>query len=134
MNEQTRLLLEAWAQKLGTTVNHLWEVMIVQARVSLFSDALMYLALFTFLIFLYKAIPYGIKKADEIKKRDEEVKKIDKYHSSSDAPFGIHMLCIVGAVAGLIFTVLGVFYLSEVMTKIFNPEYWALQQIISAVK
>lgn len=110
MNEPTEKLIRELADKLGTTAEHLWGVLIAQARVEFFAMSITYLIiliLFGITFFLYK-------------KHMNEKYQVNK--------FTIPMLIVGFITATSLISGLG--YLPMYLASILNPEYWALRQIL----
>jgi hypothetical protein len=119
MNKDTLELLQSLAAKLGTTADHLWGVMIRQARVSVITDLLLDCALVLVIVIAFKKIfPFFDRKIQE----DPE----------GDFLYILGTL-FLGAVL-VVCTVVAIFCVPDMVTKIANPEYWALQQILETVK
>jgi len=122
VNEQTNKLIEALAQKLGTTAEHLWGVLVKQARVELIVTAieipLMLLAMyicFRYIIYIFK-----------LKPEDGEIMDV---LCAPQTP--IRIVCFVSC--WLILAVCFIFIcvnLEQIPTLIYNPEYWALKEIL----
>jgi ABC-type proline/glycine betaine transport system permease subunit len=117
--EQIAPLLEKLANKLGTTADHLWGVMIVQARidgyVTLAQIAIMVVATF----FYVKGLKYFLKNAEEM----------------HEGAFAASVICVViGAIIGIIVWLTTFFNLNLLIASFFNPEYYALHEIMQALK
>lgn len=108
MNDQTAQLLKDLASQMGTTAEYLWGVLVRQAPISGTIDLII-----TAVIFLV-GIPliYGLKKASAEREDSEGVWFIG--------------MCIWGIIL-IIFIV----NLPSALTAIMNPEYWALNKILS---
>lgn len=109
MNEQTQQLLEKLSNKLGTTVEHLWGVLVRQAPISSAMDLVVLTAMAIGLAALWRF-----------------VKKIHQ-DANDDYLMPLGILLMVG-ILGFAAFVCG--NLSEIISGFFNPEYWALRQII----
>jgi hypothetical protein len=110
MNEKTEQLVRELAEKLGTTVDHLWEVLVRQATVSAITD--------TITLAVFGAV-LGVA-AWRI------VKELKKDYVPEPAIFG-------GFIVGLLSLVWFIFLMSSVSgiaAGFFNPEYWALKQLL----
>ncbi len=116
-NEMTQLLREL-SDKLGTNVEHLWGVMIKQASVQVWTN--IFFVIFT--VIITWIFVYFFKK---IYKSDTW----DKAYQN-DTEFGLIFSAIVVGFGTLILVVLSIIFLFEIPTLIYNPEYWALEQII----
>lgn len=115
MNPELQKALIDLAAKLGVTVDHLWGVLLYQARVD---------AAFDFLICVGCAIYFvvGGRLLRRLHQRVEE----DDY--GNEEPFWLGF----SVYAGIGFFVLIVLLLSAhgFITETTNPEYWALKQIL----
>jgi len=121
MNKDTLDLLKDMAAKLGTTADHLWAVMIRQAYVSFVTDLILYIAAG---IALY-AIVKGVRLCLDNKPAGL---------TGEDRQFGFTVLMVIFSVMGVIVCLLIVCNIPGTITKIVNPEYWALRQILETVK
>lgn len=110
-------LLEKLAAQFGVTVNHLWEVMVAQARVQAGAYIFQVLILLVVTILAVKAskkiYPDGYNRADGF---FEEVL----------IPLGYIFIALIWFAAFA--------QLPDLIAMLFNPEYWALQQILDALK
>ena len=114
MNEQTEKLIRELADKLGTTVEHLWGVLIKQAPITAVTDLLECVMLAVVCIVGGKYLLRWHRKLDG--------------NCEADHP-GLVMLYVVWVVM-LIITIISVLTsVSEIANAILNPEYWALKQI-----
>ncbi len=107
MNEQ---LIRELAGKLGTTADHLWVVLIRQAGVAAITDGLWIVALTVAITAACKLIMFLYRRGED------------------EMP----LVVIVGIVGVVMLFVWGI-VAQSIVTEIANPEYWALQQILSAV-
>lgn len=110
MTDQMAQLLTQLAEKLGTTAEHLWGVLIVQARIEVFVD-----------LFYVGLVGAGIYVMLKLHRR---------YWSNADDSipvfvFGWAILAIVSAIVLL--------EMAEIPGLLLNPEYWALKQILASV-
>lgn len=110
MNKETIDLLRDMAEKLGTTTEYLWGVLIQQAYVSGLLSVAYVALLLTVFIALIAALVIHIKRSDDT----EEVN------------ISIFVLIAV-SILGAIMISHGV---GDAVTALANPEYWALKQII----
>lgn len=111
MNDETLKLL---ADKLGVTIEHLWEVMVRQAPVTASIDTVT--IMLAAALFLWLTI-----KGATIFKEDDD-----------NAPAGAGAL-----ICGCITIILVLCFLGGLATNVSaftNPEYWALKQLLSAIK
>ena len=120
MNKDTLDFLKDLAAKLGTTADHLWAVMIRQARVSFFCDLLLYLLIGGLLGVAYKLAKRLANAADGKASYEDDTMQVT----------GLIVIVIIAVVLVLY----AVFNIQDTVTKIANPEYWALQQILETAK
>lgn len=119
MNEETLKLLEQLASKLGTTAESLWTVLIRQASIA----ATVHLC-FTVLIIIIGIILWKINK----RFNENDGTMSYRYNNSLSITMGI---------TTIIWTVffVGQFAKIDVIVNgFFNPEYWALMEILNALK
>ena len=122
MNEQTEKLVRELAEKLGTTVEHLWEVLIRQASITAISNGIT-IAILSLIIF---ATYYFIK----IKTKCPQQTQNDPYPSPE---WDVEIAALAWFVFGLITLFASIFIMCgiyEIITCLLNPEYWALKQVI----
>jgi len=115
--EQATQLLRELADKLGTTVEHLWKVLIQQAQVEIqICHIWMNIGLFGFggiaVCFLIAWIVSVVKDWDE----------------GPGWLFSIMMLFVV--LGGIVYWT----NYTDILTLTMNPEYWALNKIVSKLK
>lgn len=114
MNERTAQLIEALAAKLGTTSEYLWGVLVKQAPISAATNAVL------LSVFLSLAALASVRVA----KHARASKKNNPY--ADDVMWWIFLVMLwfaaVCAVAGSA---------SGIISGFFNPEYWALKQLMS---
>lgn len=122
MNDKTSELLQQLATKLGTTIEHLWAVLIRQAYISAITDLIQDAIIISVVIVAYRlTVKWLSSKGD----------------TSWDDWLDDRIPTLIVAVAG--WGILGIFLVAlflcfpETLTKFINPEYWALQQVLSRV-
>jgi hypothetical protein len=118
MNQETLNALKDLAGKLGTTAEHLWSVLIRQAYVSFATD-----------LFLYAAASVAIYA---LIKGARELFKIEENPFTQENPaliFAIVLGVVAVAISGMV-----LIQIPHTITKIINPEYWALMQVLDAIK
>jgi uncharacterized membrane protein YqgA involved in biofilm formation len=121
MNKETLDLLKDLAAKLGTTADHLWSVLIRQAYVSFFCDLLLYFLIGGLIGIAYKLAKRLASSADEMA------------HKGEDDTLQVAGLIVTGIVT-IILLLYAITNVGDTITKIANPEYWALQQVLDTVK
>lgn len=114
MNEQTTKLIHDLATKLGTTAEHLWCVLVRQAPLSATINLLQLIGAC--------AVAYILVRAS--------IKLWEKEGNGEDCE-GYAIVATVGAVAACFVAAVTLLYLPEaIVAGWFNPEYWALKQIL----
>ena len=111
MDQNTQQLIEKLAEKLGTTAEHLWEVLIRQAPITSGTELIVDAILLGATCWLWKFLwsyPW----------------KHEEYGCTKEVTLG----------AAAVFTAIIIISIALSLPSIFagflNPEYWALQQII----
>lgn len=123
MNKETIEMLKALAEKLGTTSEYLWAVLIKQAYINAFLGILFLIA-----VIIIDCILISLHK--RFSKKDS-----DNYRDYYDTHEGLGIIMSFAGIAFLILSV-GAFFIIpyEVATALLNPEYWALDQILDTIK
>ena len=120
MNEQTQEALVKLAEKLGTTTEYLWQILIAQARVDIVISVIQ-------MTFMFLFIYWTIKLHIRFSKKHEDRHSFYYYNESA----------VGGMVfAGLASIIMIIFFLNgfnDLLSAIFNPEYWALKQIFESI-
>lgn len=114
-------MLQALADKFGTTVEHLWGVLVKQAAISATVDAAIVIA-------LVSVVVWGFRFVREITKEPEQVEgERTKYPECDDE--GIILMWAIWAVLTLL-AVVGIFDVAQnIVAGYLNPEYWALMEL-----
>lgn len=110
MNETTEKLIRDLAERLGTTTEHLWSVLIRQAPMTCTAELLGMLTLFAMLIYFAKKLLAW---------------KSDGYDQEEKV--------VATALWALAFCLLTVFFTANAGTWLagfVNPEFWALHQLL----
>ena len=124
MNDNTTKLIEQLAQKLGTTSQYLWNVLLKQAPI----DATITLVQ-TLVILIFGYILFKLHKRLSKEKDYNGYKETGYAHYEELAAFPM----IIAAIA---FTILIIFCFccfSDIVNGYFNPEYWALNKVLSGM-
>ena len=108
-------LLEQLAAKLGTTAEHLWGVLIRQARIEAVTD-IMFILFTIFGVYWYY----------------RWVKSFYERNPYDDFPEIVGL--IFGGVVSFISTIASIVCLFSIPAELFNPEYWALEKILNVLK
>jgi len=112
MDEKTEKLVRELADKLGTTTEHLWGVLIKQAPISASVDLAMSFIIVIITVVLFNMMKRVTEDADD---------KLDPEVFFGWMGFGMFFI-----IATLIFSSSP----EMVVAGFFNPEYWALKQIL----
>lgn len=112
MEKQALDLLENLSAKLGTTVDQMWAILLKQAPISATIDFIQY-AMIGIAVWVF-------------------AKMVKKYWGE----MGDNTLLVVWAIGAIlvIISIVAFFSFPNSVTAILNPDYWALKQILSAVK
>jgi uncharacterized protein involved in cysteine biosynthesis len=116
MNPEIENILSTLATKLQTTTEHLWDVLVVQARIE---------ALTSFVIMcLWAAITITTFKV--VKKKSSQLRE----NMDEELAYLIWVLWLLyaGFVAMYVSS-----SITNVVAALFNPEYWALKEILNAI-
>lgn len=118
MDQKIIDLLCPLATKLGTTVEHLWMVLVKQAYYEGFYSVINFIILMLFCFLVFK------------------VEKIFWYkdYDDSDAKDFVHGLILgVDIIFSVVF-IISILCSTSVISKLINPEYIALQRLLSMIK
>lgn len=114
MNDKQVEMLQALAVKLGTTVEYLWAVLIRQATVNAITDIIQY-GLLALAVYVYVRWVRSDKR--------------DLDNGGDSWPPAL----ILGVPLMLV-AVVAFFSFPNTITALVNPEYWALNRVLSSVK
>lgn len=110
--------IDTLALKLGTTAEHLWEILVKQAYVTFFSYGIRYTLTIIFLCCMVKVFPYLVK---EFEKED--------FDAESGKGIVLIIVCIACSIITIISLILTTANLTYFISLYFNPEYFAFQKI-----
>jgi len=116
MDERITILLEKLAEKLGTTADKVWEVLLIQAKVSAIYDIAFLCFFIVFTIVTRKPLQVIVKR---VMRKDDEWTLIS-------GSLGIAIILVVILISAVV-TVSNAYM---TVTALVNPEYWAIQQIL----
>lgn len=122
MNENVTKLLETLAQKLGTISEYLWRALLKQAPIAATITLIQITLIMLFGWSLYKIHKRLMKKdanGDTLYYDHEELAVIPMVMGAFI--FGIMFICAFCSI-------------DDVINGYFNPEYWALRDILSSVE
>lgn len=118
MEELTNLLSQL-AEKLGTTTEYLWSVLIKQAPISALTTLLQMVFMVVVGIALFKVHKWLCKTPE-----GEHYSRYDDYEELAVVPM------ILAGIGYMIIVIILFFCMSDVVNGLFNPEYWALKEIL----
>jgi hypothetical protein len=121
MNEQTAKLVEQLAKKLGTTADYLWSVLLKQAPISALTDLIYFV--------LISISGYFLLKVHKTFSKEDEHGDSKYYDNDALAPIMITLTFIWA-----ILFIVSFFSIGNVINGFLNPEYWALDEILSSLK
>jgi len=114
--EQIAPVLEKMAEKLGVTCEYLWSVLLKQAPLSGITDIIQYMVLG---IVTWIFVKFCIKVHHKIQESDwDEIAYL--------------LLAFIGIFIAIYWTII-FFHFPETIWAFFNPEYWALKQILKSI-
>lgn len=123
MDKTTADFLEKLAAKLGTTAEYLWSVLIRQAAISATTTLIYLISIILFGVLLYRVH-----------------RRLSKPSTNSENGYSIYedwewpiSVMVVAALLWVIFSIVVFFSISNIINGYFNPEYWALKEILNAV-
>lgn len=120
MNDKLQKTLTDLAAKFGTSVEHLWGVLLYQAKVQVITDLFYYVLCIVGGVVLYR---YHIKFS----------KKYDTKYGSScsyeDSDFCIPIMGVLG-VMWITYFIYCICSIGTTVSAAINPEYWALKEIL----
>ena len=117
MSPEVTNLLQGLADRLGTTVEYLWGTLVRQAPIQAVTDSVYLIALgglYWFLITRWRKF----------------VKENTGYENEDSRAWFTAGIAIVGLICFLIASVT----ISGIVSGFLNPEYWALERILSLIK
>lgn len=118
-------LLEKLAAKLGTTVEMLWAALLRQAVISAATDAILCTALVLGFVWCFRFVQ---RKTTPIPETDGRYAYADW---DDEGKVVAWVVIAIMAVIGFILLASGI---QNIITGLFNPQYWALEQILSKCK
>ena len=119
MDEKSQKLIEALALKLGVTVDHLWAVLVYQAYVAFWAEMIQWAICIAIFIVYAK---YARTMFDKVR------------GSASCDRLDWLMLFVCTSAFTLVMFLTAFFSIEGTITKIANPEYYALEKIMAGAK
>lgn len=121
MNENTTKLIEQLAEKMGTTSQYLWSILIKQAPVDATITLIQILISIAFAFVFYK-IHNRLSKSDK-----------DGYNRYDENEFTV-VIMVLSLVCVAILLIASFCCIGDVVNGYFNPEYWALDKVLHSIK
>jgi hypothetical protein len=122
MNERTEILIRELSEKLGTTAEHLWGVLIQQAYITATID-MIFMAAWIFAV--VRGFLFVRSKTTAAKPTEEERYPRAEWEGDDQA-----IAWAVWVVTAVVAAIIIGSSLSESISALVNPEYWALKQFI----
>lgn len=123
MKDEYMVLIQKLADKLGTTAEHLYGVLVMQAPISAAIDVITALIMVLLLVFFIKTI-------NRLTLRPPAT-DAERYPSAIITDEAAIALMWTGvAIFGIVTMAVSFSSLNSVVTAILNPEYWAISQIL----
>jgi len=123
MNPELTKLLNQLAGKLGTTTEYLWSVLIKQAQIDAITNLMQMVIIWGFGYVLYK-IHRKLSKSNGYKHGGCLYDEYD----------GIGIVMIIVAMVWSFLALAAFFCIGDVVNGFLNPEYWALNRVLSTLK
>lgn len=112
--------LDLLAQKLNTTGEHLWQVLVRQAGVEALRSTLIVVA-------CAAGTTAGTRLALSFYRKSAAAQE-------DGTEMACAMCCFACIAVSLIIAITGTMSLFDIPTELFNPEYWALRSILAALR
>lgn len=123
MNENTLKLLEQLAQKLGTTTEYLWNILIKQAYIDATITLIQIIIVVIYCIVLWKLHIWLCKIP-----KNEHLTRYEKHEELAGIPM------FLGLSVAVILLIVSIISLQYVFIGYLHPEYWALKEILNNIK
>lgn len=128
MNDQLQKVLADLAAKFGTSVEHLWRVLVYQAKIEVLCDLGYYsIAIIMAIVLLRLHVKFSKKITVAPTNQYSSETTSSYYEDNSSSGF------IIAIFAGmwLILTIWCLTSIEGTISAALNPEYWALKQILN---
>ena len=120
MNENTTKLLEQLAQKLGTTSEYLWTILVSQAHLDAWHKLIMLMLSVLAFILITRLNLRAYSKGEYLDQYDDLTPRCG--------------WAIVSTIVTLAFLIYGLSVISDILSGFFNPQFWALNYVMEALK
>lgn len=125
MDEKYSRLIESLAAKLGTTVEHLWGVLIKQAPISGTTSLVMCIIFILLVVWLWIFV-----KGKTTKPLPTEN---DRYPTAEWNGEAAALAWILVSIAVILSSIYVISSVQEITAAFLNPEYWALKQLRAVI-
>jgi ABC-type Fe3+ transport system permease subunit len=125
MSEKTEQLIRELADKLGTTTEHLWGVMVRQATISGLTDLALVLLVLVATAALF--VVTAKKTRTPAKTESDKYPKPEWEDEAAIAAWTISIIFMVVAVVTILIAA------GSITAALLNPEYWALKQLLNTL-
>ena len=119
MNQETVKLIEQLANKLGTTSEYLWAVLLKQAPISSTITLIQFVLIAIFGVILYKSHKHLSNRDNEVSYRDSDASAV---------------AMVIGFIIFVILCIAAFLCIEDVINGYFNREFWALEYILHHLK
>ena len=123
MNDKTLEFLNALAAKLGTTAEHLWAVLTKQAKFAAISDFILSAILVSAFILAARTTYVNTRTPDATPDNEYPRPKWDD-------EIGVSLAVVCTCALGLFAAISVCSAVGSALTAVFNPEYFALNQML----
>ena len=132
MNWKEELLkkLDILAAKLGTTSAYLWNILLKQAYIVAWRDIILSFVLMAFAGCCYYLFKKSLVKAEDANTPSDTTNRNIATFDTTDW----HIAAGVAAIAGLVFGGCALGNLYDSIPILFNPQFYALHQILDSLK
>lgn len=129
MNEKILEALTALANKLGTTAEYLWVVLVGQGKIKFVFWAVILVLAVVFTVAFFKKLSSMESQVGKLKDPDDRYSKF----YWDDLPVGDWVWLVLSGVLGLVFIFWAMGDGYGAINGLLNPEYFALKTILSAL-
>jgi choline-glycine betaine transporter len=118
--------LDQLAAKLNIAVEGLWDVLVNQATIEAMQDVLLFLCSIAVIGVCYLFFNRMMKvRVRAVKEKNEEKEEFF---------FAMSMIAAFLGIAAVIWSIVNLIALANIPTKLFNPEYWALSEVLKLIQ
>jgi len=123
MKDEYMVLIQKLADKLGTTAEHLYGVLVMQAPISAAIDVITALIMVLLFVFFIKTI-----NRLTLRPPATDTERYPSAIITDEAAIALMWACVI--FFGLFTMIVSFCALQSAVTAILNPEYWAISQIL----